>query len=89
MCYVTGVTVSHYAYQVGNEASGQYYGGVGSHKGKRFIAYLSTADLSRCNVFHLVLLEMLQNCSLLGFGTVDISSRESNISAKRKKRRNF
>lgn len=44
-------------------------------KEKWLIAYfhLPTADLSRCNVFHLVLLEMLQNCSLLGFGTVYIS----------------
>lgn len=44
-------------------------------KEKWHIAYfhLPTADLSRCNVFRLVHLEMLQNCSLLGFGTVHIS----------------
>ena len=44
-------------------------------KEKWLIAYfhLPTADLSRCNVFRLVHLEMLQNCSLLGFGTVRIS----------------
>lgn len=35
--------------------------------------HLPTADLSRCDVFHLVNLEMLQNCSLWGFGTAGIS----------------
>jgi len=44
-------------------------------KEKGLIAYfhLPTADPSRCSVFHLAQLEVLQNCSLLGFGTVRIS----------------
>lgn len=48
-------------------------------KEKWLIAYfrLPTADLSRCSVFRLVCLEVLQNCGLLGFGTVPISVEKS------------
>lgn len=57
---------------------GSVTGAVGLHIGKMSYAYfhLPTADLSRCNVFHLVHLEMLQNCSLQGFGTVHVSSEK-------------
>lgn len=48
-------------------------------KEKWLIVYfpLPTADLSRCTVFRLECLEMLQNCSLLGFGTGPISVQKS------------
>lgn len=70
---------------------GSVIGAVGLPKGK--MAYCSfpsahsrpfQVQCVSCGV-----LEMLQNCRLLGFGTVCIPFRESHISANRKKRRNF
>lgn len=60
-------------------------------KEKWLIAYfhLPTADLCRCNVFRLVHLEMLQNCSLRGFGTVRISLEKPKYLQVGKRRETF
>lgn len=70
---------------------GSVIGAVGLPKGKMAYCSFPSAHSRPFQVQRVScgVLEMLQNCRLLGFGTVCIPFRESHISANRKKRRNF